>query len=177
MKKELGKAEPTAQTNYEIKRADNNDRFEIIKNYHLYDKRLNNALVGFLTRLYCLPKNWKITQRATAHFFNISKTTFNKNINELIKYGYITIKGNKRNATYILNEKPSVADFNPRFINQYTIKQLNAFINDNRIEQRYKELIKKALNQAKESEQDFNKMLTEMDEQEKKAIESDELPF
>ena len=168
------------QKNFEIKRADYTKRYEIISNYHLYDSRLTLAEKGFFTCLLTLPQhNFKITKRATAEFLHISERTFNDYIQKLKKYGYITIKKFKNNkAIYELNAKPIFAEFEPKYIEQYTLQQLNYFLNDERIEKRYKDLIKKAIIQAQKTEEEFDKMLEENEQEFKENVNiDDELPF
>lgn len=156
------------------------ERFEIISNYHLLDARLTLAEKGFLTCLLILPNNWKITQRATAKYLNIETKTFNKYIKKLVEIGYIELKKDKKNNTdYIIKDKPTRADFDIRYINDYTIKQLNQFLNDARIEQRYKDLIKKALGTATETSENFNKLVADMEQEQQESNEQikNELPF
>lgn len=169
------------QTNGNIKReySRTRERFEIISNYHLLDKRLTLAEKGFFTCLLILPNQWKITQRATAEYLNIDKTTFNRYIKKLVDLGYIETKKEKGNITnYIIKDKPTKAEFDIKNINNYTIRELNIFLNDSRIEQRYKDLIKKALNSANETSEHFKKTLDEIDQETKdKTEENNELPF
>lgn len=156
------------------------ERFEIISNYHLLDARLTLAEKGFLTCLLILPNKWRITQRATANYLHIDKMTFNKYVKKLLELGYIELKKNsKTEIDYIIKDKPTKADFDIRYINDYTIKQLNQFLNDTRIEQRYKELIKKALGTATETSENFNKLVAEIEQDQEQADipESEKLPF
>lgn len=174
----MKKAKEQSQTaNYEIKRA-YQKRYECITTYHLNDKRLTLAEQGFLTKLYILPSAWKITQRATAKHFNISPTTFNAYISRLIELGYVEIKKTKNNrAVYQLNERAINGDFNPKEIEHYTIKQLNNYLNDDRTEERYKNLIKKALVSAEKTSEHFEKTLDEIDKETKEEEINDLLPF
>ena len=169
------------QENGNIKReySKTRERFEIISNYHLLDKRLTMAEKGFFTSLLILPNKWKITQRATAKYININTETFNKYIKKLTDLGYIEIKKDKKNnADYIIKDKPTKADFDIKYINDYTVKQLNIFLNDARIEQRYKDLIKKALNGAIETSEHFENTIKEIEQETaNETTETDELPF
>lgn len=169
------------QENGNIKReySQTRERFEIIANYHLLDKRLTPAEKGILTCLMILPNNWKITQRATADYLQIDTKTFNRYIKKFIDTGYIEIKKGKRNnIDYIIKDKPTRADFDIKYINDYSVKQLNFFLNDARIEQRYKDLIKKALNGAIETSEHFNKTLEEIEQETaKETADNSELPF
>ena len=163
------------ESNIIRERGNQRERFEIIPNYHLYDKRLTMAEKGFLTMLYILPNNWKITQRATANYFNINKNTFTKNIKRLIELGYIELKKTAKNkATYIIKEQSNKAPFDPTQINNYSLEHLNKFLNDSRIEERYKNLIRKAIKGAEQVEEHFKKMMEEID-QETKAKKGEEM--
>jgi len=166
--------------NKQVLRKAETKRFAIIPTYHLLDTRLTMAEKGFYTKLYILPDKWKITQRATANYFNIETKTFNKYIKKLKDLGYIELKKNRKNETeYILNDKPLRPDFNIKYINNYTMAQLNYFLNSQEIEERYKNLIKKALSTAQETSDHFKKTLEEI-EQETNENESEsdyELPF
>lgn len=174
----MKRAKQKQEKNFTIEHTSHKERFEIITNYHLLDKRLTMAEKGFLTMLYILPTKWKITQRATAQYFNIDKNTFNNYIKKLVDFGYIEIKKTAKNkASYIIKERPTKADFEPSNIENYTIKQLNQFYNDARIEQRYKDLIKKAIEQAKETSEQFNKTLEEIEQETTEKNEIDKLPF
>lgn len=181
MKKQIKQTEQTK--NYTIQHEANRDRFAIITNYHLLDARLTLAEKGFLTCLMILPNNWKITQKATAAYFNISEKTFFNHIRKLKELGYIEVNiKSPRNTEYIIKEKPSKAVFDAKNIKNYTIQQLNEFLNDKRIEQRYKALIKKALGIATETNEQFNKLVAELEEQEQSQDaeikqDNNKLPF
>lgn len=167
------------ETNIKIEYAERENYF-ISTYHHLRDKRLTMAEKGVLSSFYSLPKNWKITQRATAEYFNISEKSFNTYIKKLVEYGYIEIKKTKKNkALYIIKEKPIKTDFNPKYIKSYTLPQLYAFLNDARTEERYKNLIKKALEQATKTNEHFNKTLDEIeqDKAEQEKPIADTLPF
>lgn len=174
MKKQKEQAQ---KGNTEIKRA-YQKRYECITTYHLNDKRLTLAEKGLLTILYTLPPSWKITKRATSKHLGISDKTFLNHLHRLVEIGYVEIKKTKNNkATYYLNERAINGDFNPKEIEHYTIKQLNAYLNDDRTEERYKNLIKKALDSAEKTSEHFSKTLDEIDEETKQEELKDILPF
>lgn len=155
------------------------ERYELITNYHIFDKRLSIAQKGFLTMLYCLPEKWKITTKATSQYFNISEPTFIKYIKELEEIGYIEKKKiNKNKINYIVKYRPSKAPFDIINIKNYTLEQLHNFLNDARIKERYKALIKKFIETATKTNEHFNKMLEEIDKETKKEQTTAEpLPF
>lgn len=167
------------KSNYRIERTSHRERFEIITNYHLTDKRLTLSDKGFLTMLYTLPNGWKITQRATATYFNIDKNTFNRYIKKLAEIGYIEAKKTAKNRiTYIIKEQSDKAPFDIENIANYTPQQLNKFLNDTRIEERYKALIKKMLNSALETAEHFNETLNEIEQEtENEKTTAEPLPF
>lgn len=170
--------------NYTIERDQNRDNYVIQPLKPYSDMRLSLAEFGFLMKLLNLPNEWKITQRATANHFNISTKSFNTYIKRLIEIGYIEIqKTNWNKTTYLIKETPIKADFDIKNIENYTIKQLNTFLNDSRVEKRYKNLIKKALKHAEKTNEDFKKILEELEEQTKTENPTEEqtkdyeLPF
>lgn len=175
----MKRAKTNRESNFTINRSSTAKRFSVIPTYHLTDNRLTGAEQNFLTKLYTLPHGWKITQRATATYFNIDKSTFNRYVKKMVELGYIEVKKTAQNqANYIIKDQSDKAPFDIKNINNYTPQQLNKFLNDARIEERYKALIKKMLNSALETAEHFSKTLDEIDKEtaNEKPI-TDELPF
>lgn len=175
------------KTNITILKTERNEYYKTFSLYHLYDKRLTMALRGFFDSLCALPNNWKITKRATSRFLGISERAFQNYVNDLKELGYIQVKKDKRNrAEYVLLERSIKIDFNPRLIHQYSLKQINYFLNSNTIKPRYKNLIKKVYKTAEKEEIEFTQTIKELEEleptnnqNEENDIKSidDELPF
>ena len=155
-------------------------KYSVINTYHLFDKRIDNTSKNILTTLLCLnTEKFKITNRATANFFNISTKTFFNHIHELEKNGYILIHKIKNNkAKYEIFEEPIINEFNIKQIKEYPLRLLKVFYENRKTPKQYLKLIKKCIDLLETKDKEIEDFYKENNIKENEIkIKDDELPF
>lgn len=148
--------------NIQIEQSDNLENYFICTKYHLQDNRLTTSEKGLLTELLALPKNWKLTTRATSKYFNLARNTFTTYLNNLIKYGYVEKLNINGQITYKINRTGNITEqFDPYKIRTYTKKQLIYFVENKETPIKYIFLIQKYLKKSLEFEKELNKFIEE----------------
>lgn len=155
----------TQTGNITINKTEHKENFVILSTYHLQDKRLKPIEQHILTRLLILPNNWRITKLNTSKFFGISRPTFTKIINSLVKYGYLEIKKiNQNSEIYTIKE---ISDYQLKFdiynLKNYTNGQLNYFLKNDATPNKYKKVIQFYIDKNKELEKLLNELEEEQD--------------
>lgn len=137
--------------------------YTTISNKLLFDFRLNEKESMTLIRLLAISDDFHISTNKTADFLKISKPTFLKYLKQYESLGYLKIKRESQNIVlYEFSDESSKIDFKPYLIDQYNIKQLNEYFNNQNTPTRYKNLIKKYFDSLSQDTTTFKETLNEI---------------